>query len=108
MPNIGTSVSSTTERIAKATTYSRTPRQAEQAGPIGRPSTPGRSAAIVSGGARGVLRQQNIGDVQSPVDQLGDANKQASRAKSQQRAAETAAQFKAQISGTGGGVNKSA
>ncbi|MBF0169494.1 MAG: hypothetical protein HQK87_00150 [Nitrospinae bacterium] len=108
MAKVGISEQGDTERIAKASTYARTPAQAEKRGPVGRAKTPGIDGAIISGGARGVLKQTNVGDVNSPVDQLADGNR-ASASKVRQTAktqsAELTRQFQAQVSDKGGQVS---
>ncbi len=105
MAKVGISQQSDSERIAKASTYSRTPSQAEKRGPMGRAKTPGLSGFIISGGPRGVLKQTNVGDVNSTVDKLAKqgmetAGKVRQAAKAQ--SAEVTRQFQTQITGKGG------
>lgn len=108
MAKIGALSQSDAQRIAEATTYSRTPAQAEKAGPIARAKTPGLGAAIVSGGPRGVLKQANVGDVNSIVDKLAKGGVEAAaqvRAKAKAQSDAVNQQFQQQLTNKGGNVN---
>lgn len=108
MAKMGIGPQGETERIAKASTYSRIPSQAEKRGPMGRTKTPGAAGAIITGGARGVLKQTNIGDVNSPVDKLAKQGEQAAdkvREAAKSQSAEVTRQFQSQITNKGGNVS---
>lgn len=59
-----------TAKIYNATTYSRNTELARKSGPVGQSSSIGTSAAIINEGARGILKQMNVGDVNSTADSL--------------------------------------
>lgn len=59
-----------TAKIYNATTYSRNTELARKTGPVGQDGVLGTGAAIINKGARGILKQMNVGDVNSTADNL--------------------------------------
>lgn len=108
MAKIGISPQNDTERIAKASTYSRTPSQAEKRGPMARAKTPGVNGAIITGGPRGVLKQANVGDVNTPIDELAKQGRESGakvREAAKAQREQVTQQFQAQITDKGGKVS---
>jgi len=70
MSNIGSLDPSNSERLYNAGRFSRTRELAATSGPVSKPRTIGTAGAPVKGAPRGILKQMNVGDLNSVVDDL--------------------------------------